>query len=252
MDPITIQFLLPLFASVLQGAIGGGLQASEAARANETNRRMMMAKREQLMPIIEKLREAKDYFDMEEQLVRDFSRASNQMNAQAAQSGMTNAGSGGLDANRADLLGAMIAQLSQVKAADEAQRRQQLISLLSDDAMYANEIPVEDPLTSGLLGALLGGVSGAGSNLAAYLGSEAGMAQLGKVFGASDTPGVKNGRVAVGAGPSVAGDGFLNMLDRNLFTQTRTPRPLSVTPRAGFVTPPVAPAASRYYMFPVP
>lgn len=246
MDPVTLQFLLPLFASVLQGAIGGGLQASETAKQNETQRRMMMAKREQLQPIIDKLQQTRDYFDMEEQLARDFSRASDQMTAQAAQSGMTNAGSGGLDANRADLLGSMIAQLAQAKLADEAQRRQQLVQLLSDDSVYANEINPEDPLTSGLMGALLGGVSGAGSNLAAYLGSEAGIGLLGQALGAKDRPGTLNGRVAVDDGVSTHSNSLLDMLS----AQLSRPRPLAAAPRAGFVTPPVAPAPSRYYMFP--
>lgn len=172
-----IQFLIPLFASVLQAGLSGAL--AENARAREANeqRAMLRQRREQLQPLIDQLREAKDYFDLDEQFTRDFSRASNQLTAQAASTGMTNAGTGGLDNVRSDLLAAGLAQLAQAKQQDEARRQELLAQLLSDVSLYGGT-PDENVASATLLGGLLGGIQGVGSNFASYFGTDKGMDRL--------------------------------------------------------------------------
>lgn len=188
-----IQFLIPLFASVLQAGLGGAL--AENARAREANeqRAMLRQRREQLQPLIDRLREAKDYFDLDEQFTRDFSRASNQLTAQAASTGMTNAGTGGLDNVRSDLLAAGLAQLAQAKQQDEARRQELLAQLLSDVSLYGGT-PDENVASATLLGGLLGGVQGVGSNLASYFSTDKGMERLAEYLGGG------------GAAPSVVSD----------------------------------------------
>lgn len=180
-----IQFLLPLFTSVLQGMLGHGL--AENARAREQNQLLQQrrARREELQPLIDQLREAGDYINMDEQFVRDFSRASNQLTAQAASTGMTNAGTGGLDHARGDLLASGLAQLAQAKQADEARKQQLLAQILSDSSLYEGMAPDENVLGSTLLGGLLGGVTGAADNVSSYFSSEAGMKALADWLGGS-------------------------------------------------------------------
>jgi len=175
---MAIEFVLPMIASILQSAIGQGLAANQAANARNEQIKMARERRQELQPIIDSLRKARDYFGVEEQLVRDFSRASDQMAAQSAQTGMTNAGSGGLDANRSDLLGSMLAQLAQYKAGEEAQRQQLLAELLSDPSLYAGSLEESNVGGQTLLGGLLGGVAGAGSQLNAYLSTPEGIGIL--------------------------------------------------------------------------
>lgn len=175
-DPIT--FIVPMLASILQGAIGHGLAANQAANERNEQIRMARARREELQPIIDKLREAGDFFNMEEQLARDLGRAANQIDATAAQTGMTNAGAGGADAVRADLLGGMIAQLAQAKQADEMQRTQLLAEILSDPSLQVAGLTEGNVAGQSILGALLGGATGAATQLSSYLSSEAGIELL--------------------------------------------------------------------------
>lgn len=175
---MAIEFVLPMIASILQSAIGQGLAANQAANARNEQIKMARERRQELQPIIDSLRKARDYFGVEEQLVRDFSRASDQMAAQSAQTGMTNAGSGGLDANRSDLLGSMLAQLAQYKAGEEAQRQQLLAELLSDPSLYAGSLEESNVGGQTLLAGLLGGAAGASTQLNAYLSTPEGIGIL--------------------------------------------------------------------------
>lgn len=177
-----IQFLIPLFASILQSGMQGAL--AENARAREVNeqRAMLRQRREALQPLIDRLSEAKDYFDLDEQFTRDFSRASNELTAQAASTGMTNAGTGGLDHVRGDVLAAGLAQLAQAKQQDENRRQELLAQLLSDVSLYGG-LPDENVASATLLGGLLGGVQGVGSNLASYFSTDKGMERLAGYLG---------------------------------------------------------------------
>lgn len=194
---MAIEFLLPMLASILQGGIGQAIQAGTTARMNNEQIRLARLRREELQPIIDQLRTTRDYTQMDEQLVRDFSRASDQMAAQAAQSGMTNAGSGGLDQVRRDVLGAMIANLAQVKAQDDAQRQQLLAEILSDPSLYAGEHAQFNPGMDALLGGLGGALAGAGSTLTAFLSTPEGIDIL-KGLGASQA--APQGTLGVNAG----------------------------------------------------
>lgn len=180
---MALQFLLPLFASVLQGAMAHGL--AENARAREGNQQaaLFRRRREELQPLIDRLNEARDYFDLDEQFVRDFSRASNQLTAQSASTGMMNAGTGGLDHVRGDLMASGLAELALAKQQDDARRQELLAQLLSDPSLYAGDVPDENVAGATALGALLGGVTGAGSNLASYFSTEAGMKNLASWLG---------------------------------------------------------------------
>src|SRR5690606_3456851 len=104
-----IEFLLPLLANILQGGIANAIQAGQTSRLNNEQIMLARLRREELQPLIDHLRTARAFSQTGEQLVRAFSRASDQMAAQAAQSGTTNAGSAALDQVRRDTLGAMIA-----------------------------------------------------------------------------------------------------------------------------------------------
>lgn len=203
---MTIEFLLPMLASILQGAIGHGLAANQAANERNESIRMARARREELQPIIDKLREAGDFFNMEEQLARDLGRAANQIDATAAQTGMTNAGAGGADAVRADLLGGMIAQLAQAKQADEMQRTQLLAEILSDPSLQVAGLTEGNVVGQSILGALLGGATGAGTQLSSYLSSEEGIEILKGLGG--------NKKVSAQVGDSLA-DPWYGFLERN-------------------------------------
>lgn len=202
-----IEFVLPMIASILQSAIGQGLAANQAANARNEQIKMARERRRELQPIIDSLRKARDYFGVEEQLVRDFSRASDQMAAQAAQTGMTNAGSGGLDANRSDLLGSMLAQLAQYKAGEEAQRQQMLAELLADPSLYAGSLSESPVGGQTVLGGLLGGVAGAGSQLNAYLSTPEGIGILQSLLGGKAS-GVKTPGVQIGMWDAITSRGM--------------------------------------------
>lgn len=202
-DPIT--FIVPMLASILQGAIGHGLAANQAANERNEQIRMARARREELQPIIDKLREAGDFFNMEEQLARDLGRAANQIDATAAQTGMTNAGAGGADAVRADLLGGMIAQLAQAKQADEMQRTQLLAEILSDPSLQVAGLTEGNVAGQSILGALLGGATGAGTQLSSYLSSEEGIELLKGL-------GKKDGTVSYEMGPSSRQGDYLDRM----------------------------------------
>ena len=175
-DPIT--FLLPMLASIIQGAIGHGMSANAAANERNEQIRMARARREELQPIINKLREAGDFFNLEEQMARDLGRASSQIDANAAATGMTNAGAGGADNVRADLLGSMIASMAQVKQQDELARTQMLAEILSDPSLQIGNLTEGNVAGQTLLAALLGGASGAATQFGSYLSSEEGIKLL--------------------------------------------------------------------------
>lgn len=170
-----IQFVLPMIASVIQGMLGQGLAANQATNQRNEDIRISALRRKELQPIIDRLTQAQDYFGVEEQLVRDFSRASDQMAAQGAQTGMTNAGSGGLDANRSDLLGELIAGLAQFKMQNEAQNQAMAAELLSDPTLYDGSRTPGNAAGNTILGGLLGGVAGAGTQLSSYLSTPEGI-----------------------------------------------------------------------------
>lgn len=176
------EVILPLAASFLQGAIGSGIQANQAARENERNRLVMQMRRSELQPIIDRLRKARDYFGVDEQFVRDFSRASDQANQQAAQSGMTNAGRGGLDQVQGDLLASGLAELARFKTQDDMQREQMLAQILSDPTLYGGQLPPENVGAQTAWGALGGGVAGLGSALNSFISTDEGMAALAGLF----------------------------------------------------------------------
>lgn len=185
---MAIEFLLPMLAGILQGGIGSAIQAGTTARLNNEQIRLARLRREELQPVIDQLRTARDHSQLEEQMVRDFSRASDQMAAQSAQTGMTNAGSGGLDQVRRDVLGSMIASLSQAKSADDLQRQQMLAEILSDPSLYAGEHAPFNPGMDALLGGLGGALGGAGSVLTSFLSTPEGLDVL-KGLGAQSAGG---------------------------------------------------------------
>jgi hypothetical protein len=176
------EIILPIAANILQGAFAGGLSARGASRENQRQSEIAQMRREELRPIIERLRKARDYFGSEEHLVRDFSRAADQMAAQSAQTGMTNAGSGGLDRNRADLLGAMLAELARFKDQDQLQREQLLAQLVGDPSLYADAGGAVNVGRETFLGGLGGAFAGAGSALNAFLSTEEGLNALRGIF----------------------------------------------------------------------
>lgn len=176
------EIILPIAANIIQGALASGLSARGAAQENLRQSEIARMRREELRPIIERLRKARDYFGMEENLVRDFSRAADQMAAQSAQAGMTNAGSGGLDHNRRDLLGAMLAELATVKNQDELQRQQLLAQLVGDASLYADAGPAINVGADTFWAGLGGAAAGAGSALNAFLSTPEGLAALSGLF----------------------------------------------------------------------
>lgn len=175
--------ILPIAASIIQGGIGNALAANSASQENNRQRLVSQARRAELQPIIDRLQEARDYFGVEEQFTRDFSRASEQMAAQSAQSGMTDAGRGGLDQVRADQLGAGLASLAQFKTQDEAQRQNLLAQILSDPSLFGGVVPEENTGLQTFLGGLGGAAAGAGSVLNSFISTPEGMAALGSLFG---------------------------------------------------------------------
>ena len=187
------EIILPIAASIIQGAIGHGMSARGAAQENQRQSEIAQMRREELRPIIERLRKARDYFGMEENLVRDFSRAADQMAAQSAQTGMTNAGSGGLDRNRGDLLGAMLAQLAQFKEQDDLQREQLLAQLVGDPSLYADAGAPINVGAQTMWGALGGAAAGAGSALNSFLSTPEGLDALRRLFNPTPQTGVDLG-----------------------------------------------------------
>lgn len=189
------EVIIPIAANIIQGMLAGGMNARSASRENLRQSEIAQMRREELRPIIERLRKARDFFGAEENLVRDFSRAADQMAAQSAQTGMTNAGSGGLDRNRADLLGAMIAELAQFKDQDQLQREQLLAQLVGDPSLYADAGPAVNVGTDTFWGGLAGGAAGAGSALNAFLSTPEGLEALGGLFSRSSTDTVVDDKV---------------------------------------------------------
>lgn len=176
-----------MIASILQGAAGNALASGQATRINNQNIRLAQLRRQERQPLIDQLRASGNYAPMEEQMVRDFSRASDQMAAQSAQTGMTNAGSGGLDQVRGDLLGSMIASLAQAKAQDEAQRQQLLAAILQDPTLFEGERPMGNVGLDALLGGIGGAFAGAGSIMPSFLQTKEGLAALAGAFGQGGT-----------------------------------------------------------------
>lgn len=222
---MALEFFLPLIANILQGGVANAVHAGQAARANNENARLARLRRRELQPLIDSLRQARDHTQLEEQLVRDFSRASDQMAAQGAQTGMTNAGSGGLDQVRRDTLGAMLAQLAQVKAQDDAQRQALLADLLSDPLLYEGERPSENVGLTALLGGLGGGLAGAGSTLSSFLSTKEGIEVLRGLGASRADPNLMNAQLF--QGQSAVAPGGRHVF--NDFTRGSAPR---VTPSA--------------------
>ncbi len=179
---MSIQFFLPLFTSMLQGALGHGMAANSATRDNNENARLARLRREEMQPIIDRLLATPDHFGMEENLVRNFSRASDQMAAQSAGSGMTNAGSGGLDQVRRDVLGAMVAQMSEAQNQDTLQREQLVAQILSDPSLYEGYRQDQSVGGNTFMGLLGGAAAGAGSLLPSFLSTKEGLDILGGLF----------------------------------------------------------------------
>jgi hypothetical protein len=190
-DGMAWEVIIPIAASILQGMFASGMHARGAARENQRQSEIAQMRREELRPIIERLRKARDYFGAEEHLVRDFSRAADQMAAQSAQTGMTNAGSGGLDRNRADLLGAMIAELARFKDEDQLQREQLLAQLVGDPSLYADAGAPINVGAETFWGGLGGAFAGAGSALNAFLSTPEGLAALKGAFTRSSGAGTE-------------------------------------------------------------
>ena len=187
MAPWTV--ILPLVAGILQSGIAGGMSANQASRENNRQAQAARLRRAELQPLIDSLKEARDYFGVEENLVRDFTRAADQMAAQSAQTGMTNAGSGGLDQVRGDMLGGLLAELAQFKTQDENQRQNLLAQILSDPMLYAGTGPDDNVGLNTLIGTIGGGAAGAGSVLNSFLSTPEGIAALGDLFtGSADAP----------------------------------------------------------------
>lgn len=172
---MAIEFIIPMIASMIQGGLAHGMAANQAANQRNEQIRMARMRREELQPIIDKLRQARDYFDVEEQFVRDFSRADNQMSAQAQQSGMSNAGAGGLDANRASVLGEMLSGLAQFKQQDDLQRTAMLAEILADPSLQVGNLQEGDVAGQSILAGLLGVGTGAATQLNAYLSTPEGI-----------------------------------------------------------------------------
>jgi hypothetical protein len=194
------QFFIPMIAAILQGAVSGGISAGGATRQQNEANRLARLRREELQPTIDRLRGATDFFGVEEQLTRDFSRASDQMAAQAAQTGMTNAGSGGLDANRRDLLGSMLASLSEFKMQDQFNKEMMLAELLSDPGLYEGFRSDQSVGGQAMLGMLGGAFAGAGSILPAFLSTPEGIEVLKSLGSRSQATEPTGGIPAFGAG----------------------------------------------------
>lgn len=172
---MAIEFFLPLITSIIQGGLAQGISAHQATSERNEQMRLARRRREELQPIIDRLREPGNYFNMEEAMVRNFSRGADQMAAQSAQTGMTGAGRGGLDQVRGDLLGAMIAEMTEAQQQQEMQKQQMLVELLSDPLLYAGQGQMGSPGGAGLLAGLGGGLAGASGILSQFLSSEEGL-----------------------------------------------------------------------------
>lgn len=197
---------LPLILTTLGGAASGGLGAYQASREARRQDQLSSMRRSELQPLIDDLLSPGDYFGMEENLVRNFTRAADQMAAQGASTGMMNAGSGGLDHQRRDTLGSMIAELSQFQAQDQLQRKQMAAQLLSDPSLYSTG--ADNVTGDTILGALGGALGGASSGISSYLSTPEGLAALQELFGGGSGPAGKpmGGPVAkAGAGKGGSG-----------------------------------------------
>ena len=222
---MAIEFFLPLIAGILQEGIGQAIAAGRTARLNNQNIRLAQLRRQELQPLIDSLRQARDFTQMEEQLVRDFTRASDQMAAERAQRGMTAAGTGGLDQVRRDTLGAMLASLAQAKAQDQMQRQQLLAEILSDPLLYEGERPTENVGLTALLSGLGGGLAGAGSILTSFLSTKEGMDVLRGLGASRADPNLMNAQLFQGQSAVAPGGRYVF----NDFTRGSAPR---VTPSA--------------------
>lgn len=240
-----IEFFLPLIAGILQEGVGQAIAAGRTARLNNQNIRLAQLRRQELQPLIDSLRQARDFTQMEEQLVRDFTRASDQMAAERAQSGMTAAGTGGLDQVRRDTLGAMIASLAQAKAQDQAQRQQLLAEILSDPLLYEGERPTENAGLAALLSGLGGGLAGAGSILTSFLSTQEGMDVLRGLGASRADPNLMNAQPFQGQSAVAPGGRYVF----NDFTRGSAPR---VTPSQRPTLPSWLGAGSPWTVTPVP
>ncbi len=185
---MALQFLLPLFTSLASSGIGGALAAGTTSAANKREAEMAELRRAMLMRMkADILGGAQGAGDaMDQQAIRDFSRASDQIGAQAASTGMTNAGRGGQDALQAETLGALLAQLAQAKQQDDLQR-QQLVTQLINDPSFT--IPDPDSINVGAdsFHGLLGGLASGGLNtMASFMGTDTGMQMLMDMFGGAN------------------------------------------------------------------
>lgn len=172
---MAIEFVLPIVAGLVQGAAASGLGAWQSGTEENRRRELARIRRAELQPLIDSLREARDWTGVEENLVRNFSRAADQMAAESAQSGMTGAGRGGLDARRSDILGQLVAQLSEAQMADQRDRETMLAQLLSDPSLYEGELGRTNVGGQTLAGMLAGGLAGAGAVLPAFLSTPEGL-----------------------------------------------------------------------------
>ncbi len=164
---MAIEFFLPVIANMIQGAAASGMANAQARE----DTRLARMRRAELQPLIDRLRKPTDFTGLEEGMLRDFSRASDQMAAESAMSGMTGAGRGGLDHRRSDMLGQIIAALAEARMTDDQQKQYMLAQLLSDPSMYEGERQGPSMGTS-LFGGAMGGL---GAILPAFLSTQEGL-----------------------------------------------------------------------------
>ena len=188
---------------MIQGAAASGMANAQARE----DTRLARMRRAELQPLIDRLRKPTDFTGLEEGMLRDFSRASDQMAAESAMSGMTGAGRGGLDHRRSDMLGQIIAALAETRMQDENEKQLLIAQLLSDPSMYEGER--QGP---SMFGSILGGAAGGlGAILPAFLSTQEGLDVLRSLIpqrqpeaatGAFDTSGMGAVR-GLGSDPNV-------------------------------------------------
>lgn len=182
---MALQFLLPLITSMATSAIGGAVSAGTASSANRRQAEAARSKREIVERMMREVRGGAGgaRAALDEQATRDFSRAADQVGAQSAAAGMTNAGRGGQDALQAETLGGILAALAEAKNQDDLQRKQLLANMINDPAFSVPNPESFNPGSDALLGGLGGLASGGLNTMASMMGTEAGMGMLMDLFG---------------------------------------------------------------------
>lgn len=158
-DPqMALAFLGTLLGMLALGALQGGISAATSSAQARAEAQVQGRRRARLNQLIKRIRNP-DYSGVEAAQSRDFTRAVQAAEAQAAQGNVFN--TPGAQGRSDNIMAEMMADLARFKIQDEAERNRTIAGLLQDQAFSSLPPEAINVGLNALLGTLTGAAGGA-------------------------------------------------------------------------------------------